>query len=183
MKITEKKNPSNLKTIFIVALTCIFLGGFIGASTNMINGIISPFYFKVVLHWEFNEIWIAIVCQGIFEGLLYGIVFSFIFTTGFGIITKGQAPISFAHKQLLKIIAIIFSCWVIGGLLAIILATLSPDFYKSHFPYSPIEKTEMLKFAWVGGSIWGEMIGGIFSAILGVVLTKNSWSKELELSK
>jgi prolipoprotein diacylglyceryltransferase len=53
------------------------------------------------------------------------------------------------------------------------------DFYKAHFPYTPTEKTEMLKFTWVGGSIWGGMMGGLLTAILGVVVTKNSWAKEL----
>lgn len=183
MKITEKNKQSNFKTIFLVALTCVFIGGFLGASTNIINGTISPLYFKTVMHWEFNDIWIAIVIQGILEGLLYGVIFSTIFTTGFGLVTKGQAPISFAYKQLLKIISIIISCWIIGGLIAVIFTTLHPAFYKAHFPNTPTDKNEMLKFAWVGGSIWGEMIGGFFSAILGVIVTKNNWLKELETCK
>ena len=176
---TEKNKQSNFQTIFLVALTCVLTGGFIGATTNMINGAVSPYYFKAVMYWDFQDIWTASVAQGILEGLLYGVIFSVIFTTGFGLVTKGQASYSFAFRQLLKIIAIVFTCWTIGGLFAMFLATLSPDFYKSHFPYTPTDKTEMLKFAWVGGSIWGGMIGGLLSAILGVVDTKNSWLKEL----
>jgi len=176
---TELNNKSNVHTIFIVALTCVLAGGIIGATTNMINGAISPYYFKVVMYWDFKDIWASKCGAGILEGLLYGVIFSIIFTTGFGLVTKGQAPYSFAFRQLLKIISIVFSCWTIGGLLAMFLATLSPDFYKAHFPYTPTDKTEMLKFAWVGGSIWGGMIGGLISAILGVVVTKNSWAKEI----
>lgn len=176
---TETNKPSSFQTIFLVALTCVLTGGFIGATTNMINGAVSPYYFKSVMYWDFQDIWTASVAQGILEGLLYGVIFSIIFTTGFGLVTKGQAPYSFAFRQLLKIIVIVFSCWTIAGLLAMFLATLSPDFYKAHFPYTPTDKTEILKFAWVGGSIWGGMIGGLLSAILGVVVTKNSWSKEL----
>lgn len=175
----QTETKSNFLTIFFVALTCVLAGGLIGATTNMINGAISPYYFRAIMYWDFQDIWTASVAQGILEGLLYGIIFSVIFTTGFGLVTKGQATYSFAFRQLLKIIAIVFSCWTIGGLLAMFLATLSPDFYKAHFPMTPSDKIEMIGFAWVGGSIWGVLIGGILSAILGVIVTKNNWRKKL----
>jgi len=174
---TKRNNESSYLTIFFVALTCILTGGFIGATANMINGAVSPYYFKVIMHWNFQNIWTASVAQGIWEGLLYGVIFAVIFTTGFGIITKGKAPYSFAVKQLLKIIVFTFFCWAIGGFLAMLLATLSPDFYRANFPFTPMEKAEILKFAWVGGSIWGVMIGGLISAIIGIVLTKINWKK------
>ena len=175
MRIENKQ--SNFLTILYVALTCIAVGGLIGATTNLINGAVSPHYFKAIMYWDFEDIWIASVAQGILEGLLYGVIFALIFTTGFGIVTKGQAPYSFALNQILKIIAIVFACWTIGGLLAMFLATLSSNFYKGHFPLAPSDNAELLKFAWVGGSIWGGMIGGLLSAVLGVVLTKNSWTR------
>lgn len=170
----EKLNKqSNFISIFFVALTCVFAGGFIGAITNMINGAVGPNYFRIVMGWDFKGIWFASVSQGIFEGLLYGVIFSIIFTTGFGIITKGKANYIFALKQIFKIILFVFGCWIIGGILAVLLASISPEFYKSHYYNVPEEKIEMLKYAWVGGSIWGGMIGGFLSAILGVVLIKN----------
>ena len=175
MSIENKQ--SNFLTIFYVALTCILLGGFIGATTNMINASVSPYYFKAVMHWDFEDIWVASVAQGILEGLIYGVIFGLMFTTGFGLITKGQAPYRFAFIQLLKITALVFACWAAGGLLAMLLATLSSNFYKGHFPLAPSEKVELLKFAWVGGSIWGGMIGGLLSSVLGVVVVKNSWTK------
>ena len=94
----KENKQSNFLTIFKVGLTCIFIGGFIGAITNMINGAISPNYFRIVMGWDFEDIWIASVAQGIFEGLIYGVIFSLIFTTGFGIITKGNATYNFAIK-------------------------------------------------------------------------------------
>jgi prolipoprotein diacylglyceryltransferase len=174
------KKQSNFLIIFFVALTCVLTGGFIGATTNMINGAVSPHYFKVVMYWNFKDIWTASVAQGILEGLTYGIFFSIVFTTGFGIITRGQSTFGFALEQLLKVIFIVYSCWTIGGLVAMFLATLSPDFYRSHFPLTPTDKSEMIKFAWVGGSIWGGMTGGLLSAILGIVVTKNSWTKKYQ---
>lgn len=179
---TETKQ-SNFLTIFFVALTCVLAGGFIGATTNMINGAVSPYYFKVIMYWDFQDIWTASVAQGILEGLLYGVIFAVIFATGLGLVTKGQSSYNFALRQILKIVAIVFSCWTIGGLIAIFLSLLSPDFYKVHFPLTPLDKVEMVKFAWVGGSIWGGMIGGLLGAILGVIVTKNSWTKQITTSE
>lgn len=176
---TEKNKKSKFQTIILVALTSVLTGGFIGATTNMINGAVSPYYFKAVMSWDFKDIWTASVIQGGIEGLLYGIIFALIFMPGFGVVTEGEASYRFACRQLLKIMAIVFSCWIIGGVLAMFLATLSPDFYKAHFPYTPMERREMLRFAWVGGSIWGGVIGGFLTAIFGVVVIKNSWVKEM----
>lgn len=174
-----QKDPSrsNFLTIVFIGLTCILIGGLIGAITNMINGVVSPYYFKAVLNWSFQDIWLASVAQGIFEGLIYGVIFSVIFTTGFGIITKGLATFIFAFRILLKITAVVLLCWIVGGLIATLLASMSPDFYRSHFPLTPTDQSEMIKFAWVGGSIWGGMIGAFLCTFMSVILMKNSWSK------
>jgi hypothetical protein len=165
-------------TFFLVATSCIFSGGCIGAITNMINGAVSPYYFRIVMNWNFPDIWLASVVQGIFEGILYGLIFSLIFTTGFGIITKGEANFKFAWRQLYKIIVTTLGFWAIGGIIAVFLISISPNFYQENFNFAPTEKYELLKYAWVGGSIWGEIIGGFISAILGVILIKNNWTKE-----
>lgn len=182
-----EKKESNFSAIFFVGLTCIFIGGFIGAITNMINGIVSPAYFRIIMGWDFPNIWIASVAQGIFEGLIYGVIFSLIFTTSFGIITKGKASYGFALQQLLKIALIVLGCWIIGGILAVFLASFSPDFYQSHYYDVSEENMELMKYAWVGGSIWGGMIGGLLSAVFGVVIIKNNWidleSKNLSISE
>jgi prolipoprotein diacylglyceryltransferase len=169
------KKQMNFLTIVVVAIACVLTGGIIGAVTNLINGRVIPYYYQAVMYWDFKDIRTAAVGQGILEGLLYGVMFSLIFTTTFGLITKGQGTFKFAFKQLIKLTTLVFICWTIGGLIAMFLATLSPDFYKWNFPQAPIGKSEMIKFAWVGGSIWGGMIGGLISACMGIVLLKNNW--------
>ena len=65
----KETKQSNFITIFFVALTCVFTGGFIGAITNMINGAVSPNYFRIVMRWDFQDIWTASVAQGILSPL------------------------------------------------------------------------------------------------------------------
>ena len=170
---------TNFLTIFFVAATCVITGGLIGAVTNMVNGAISPYYYQAVMYWDFPEIWTAAIAQGILEGLLYGVIFSLIFTVTFGLVTKGQGTYMFAFRQLVKLTLIVVVCWVIGGLFAILLVNLSPAFYKSHFPLTPRDRPNMSKFAWVGGSIWGGMIGGLISAVMAIVMIKNSWRQNI----
>ncbi len=35
----------------------------------------------------------------------------------------------------------------------------------------------MLRYAWVGGSIWGTELGGLLSVILGVVVLRANWRR------
>ena len=143
---------------------------------NMINGAVSPYYFKTIMGWDFDNVWIASVAQGIFEGLLYGVVFSIIYTSAFGIITRGEGSYSFALRQLLKLMVLVLVFWMIGGFLAMVLAVMSPDFYRSQFLFVPKENIAMLKFAWVGGSIWGSLFGCVVTLMLGIIVIKNRWT-------
>ena len=143
------KQNSGIQNIFLIALTCILMGGTIGAITNMVNGAVSPYYFKTTMNWGFKEIWIASVAQGVLEGLFHGVFFAIIFTIGFGMITKGKANYAFAFKNIIRIAIIVLACWTIGGLLAVMLVRLSPEFYRSHFPWTPTDAIEQMKYAWV----------------------------------
>lgn len=176
---TNERN-SNLN-IVKVTLSCIFLGTSIGAITNMVNASVSPYYFQSVMRWNFTNIWGASVAQGIFEGTIYGIIFSFVFSWAFYAITKNQASYSFAFQQLYKICLFILVCWALGGLLAVLLASLSAEFFVNAFPLAPNSGADLLKFAWVGGSIWGSMAGSILGCLLGIFVTKNEWAKQTNL--
>ncbi len=174
------KQTSSIQNLFFISITCVLMGGLIGAVSNMINGSISAYYFKTTMNWGFPEIWIASVAQGILEGLFHGVLFALIFTTGFGLVTKGKADYAFAFKHIIRIAMIVMICWTIGGLLAVMLVSLSPEFYRSHFPWTPTDVIEQMKYAWVGGSIWGEIIGGFLGSVVGLVTVKNNW--EIKIS-
>lgn len=161
-----------------VAFTCVIMGALIGALTNMVNGAISPLYFQNIMRWhEVQHLWRACITQGIFEGLIYGILFATVFTAVFGVVTKGDCPYSHAFQFMLGIFATVLGCWALGGLIAMGLATLSPEFYRRTFIGVPEETGLMLRYAWVGGSIWGGMFGGLLSVILGSVIFKIKWKK------
>ena len=171
---TKKTKPVNL-VILVLLLTGI--GGMIGATTNLINGNVSEEYFRRILGWNFEGIWKAAILQGIFEGLIYGLIFSLIYTTGFAIITKKKGDWKFIKKLLKKLIPIIYGCWLSGGIIALLLSLVFPDEYGHLIRAVPKETIPKIKYAWVGGSIWGGIIGGIISLIYGLIITHKEWRK------
>ncbi len=172
----KKIKPLNLA---ILAVLLIGIGGWIGATTNLINGNVSEEYFRRIMGWEFNGIWKAAILQGIFEGLLYGVIFSFLFTIGFAILTNRKADWKFVKKQLKRVIFMIYGCWGIGGIIAIILAFAFPENYDRLIYLVPQETLARIGYAWVGGSIWGGMIGGVISLVYGLIITNREWKVEL----
>ena len=72
-----------------------------------------------------------------------------------------------------------YLCWAFGGLAAMGLATLSPDFYRQAFIGVPNEFGAMLRYAWVGGSIWGAELGGLVSVVVGLVVLRANWRRQV----
>lgn len=164
--------------LLLIAAMAIAGGAVIGASTNAINGAVSPLYFRNIMRWQDVEnIWRATIAQGIFEGLVYGIMFSVVFTSVVGLVTRARCTFSFAFRHLLAIIGAIYCCWVAGGLIAMGLATLSPEFYRNAFIGVPSGFAPMLRYAWVGGSIWGAMFGGLLAVVIGSILFAVRWRR------
>src|SRR5690349_6200143 len=103
-------------TLFGVAITGVFASACLGAVTNAVNGLVSPGYFVTILGWrDVEDVWRASIAQGIFEGLLFGVFFSLVFTAGVGIITRGSCSYGFATRHLLGIVVGALVGWVIGG--------------------------------------------------------------------
>ncbi|RMG23648.1 MAG: hypothetical protein D6724_07815 [Armatimonadetes bacterium] len=161
-----------------IAGTAIVCGAVIGGSTNAINGAVSAEYFRQIMGWhDVEQIWRASIAQGIFEGLIYGIVFSVVFTAVVGLVSRARCSFAFAFQHLLRIVVAIYCCWAAGGLIAMGLATLSPDFYRSTFVGVPDQFAPMLRYAWVGGSIWGAMFGGFVCVVIGSILFAVRWRR------
>ena len=87
-----------------MALSGVLGSGFFGATTNAINGAVSPTYFVNILGWHGVEnVWRASIVQGVFEGLLFGVFFSLVFTVSTGIITGATCSFGFAFRHMLGI--------------------------------------------------------------------------------
>jgi len=165
-------------TLVGIALVVIAAGGVMGAATNAVNGAVSPTYFRAVMGWlRVENVWRAAVAQGIFEGLLYGVVFAGVFTLALGAASRGRPSFAFALRHLALAGAIALGGWCIGGALAMGLAALSPEFYRSAFIGVPSETGEMLKFAWVGGSIWGVLLGAVLAAVIASITAATEWRR------
>ena len=171
-------NAAKPGTLFGIALAVVGAAAILGAATNAVNGSISPTYFRNILRWHHVEnIWRAAIAQGIFEGLIYGMIFSIIFTLVVGLASKARATFGFAARHLLLAGGIALAAWCLGGVVAMGLATLSPDFYRSSFPGVPAEFGEMLRYAWVGGSIWGILFGGAMSIVVASISAAADWRR------
>jgi hypothetical protein len=161
-----------------IAVTGVLTGAILGALTNSINGWISPLYFQTILGWcDVTDVWRATVAQGIFEGLLFGIFLSLVFTIVVGIVSKVRCSYRFGAAVLVFVAVAALICWAVGGLIAMGLATLSPEFYRHAFRGVPENSFEMLCYAWVGGSIWGIEFGGFALTILGSFLFYARWKR------
>ena len=89
--------------------------------------------------------------------------------------SKAACPFGFAFLHQLVIFLAVIACWVLGGLIAIGLAVLSPEFFQNTFRLAPEEFGPMLSFAWVGGSIMGTIWGGLASVIVGSLIFRANW--------
>ncbi len=159
-----------------LAVTGVLASGFLGATTNVVNGLVSPLYFVTVLGWQdVTDVWRASIAQGLFEGLLFGVFFSLLFTTATGLMTRASCSFGFAFRHLLGVVAGAYVCWVLGGLTAIGLASLSPEFYRRAFIGVPAQTGPMLRYAWVGGSIWGVELGGLLAVTVALVILRANW--------
>lgn len=170
--------PSRPLDLAAIALTGVIAGGLLGATTNAVNGSVSPLYFVTILGWQdVTDVWRASIAQGLFEGVLIGVFFSLIFATVTGVITRASCPYGFAFKHMVGILLGAYLGWVLGGLAALVLASISPDFYRNAFRGVPKEISPMFRYAWVGGSIWGLELGGLASMILALVVLRANWHR------
>jgi hypothetical protein len=162
-----------------MALTGVLACAVLGGTTNAVNGLVSPTYFITILRWHNVEnVWRASIAQGVFEGLIFGIFFSLLFTAATGTITGAACPYRFALKHILGVLAGAYACWAVGGLTGVGLAALSPEFYRRTFFGVPSDFSEMLRYAWVGGSIWGAEFGGLVCVVLGLVVLRANWRRQ-----
>ncbi len=177
---TDAKSDEPLRSrpfaLALLAVTGVFAGGLLGAMTNAVNGSVSPLYYVTILGWhDVADVWRASIAQGLFEGFLFGVFFTLVFTAVTGVMTGAACPYGFGFKHLIGIVVGALVAWVLGGLAGVALAILSPEFYRRAFIGVPEDPGAMVRYAWVGGSIWGLELGGLVAVILGLVVLRSNW--------
>jgi hypothetical protein len=171
-----KTSAIRIATPFVTLVVAILAGGVLGALTNFINGRVSALYFQNIMRWnDVSDIARAAVAEGIFEGLICGLVFGTIFVVAFSIISRLRFGIAEALSYLGFWIGSAFLAWCLGGVLGILLAWVSPDSYRHAFIGVPQDFSSMLRYAWVGGSIWGVQFGGFALLVLWIVVFALRW--------
>ncbi len=157
-------------------ITAIMGAAILGLVTNTINAQVSELYFRTILGWQnVVDIKRAIIAQGIFEGLICGLVLGTFFLAVVAFISKARCGYLLGFRYIAGVIATAFLLWVVGGVLAIVLVSLSPEFYQSHFIGIPESAPDRIRYAWVGGSIWGVYFGGAAATFIFVVLFQSRW--------
>jgi hypothetical protein len=175
---TRASRPLDL---IAIAATTMLAGMVVGASTNAINGAVSPNYFVNVMGWQgITDVWRASIVQGVLEGFVIEMILSILFTATVGIVTKATCPYRTSLRWLGAILAAVYILWAVGGLAGVALAAIDPQFFQTTFFGVPFGYWEMLRFAWVGGSIWGAEFGGLLAVIIGLVLIRANWRRMLE---
>jgi hypothetical protein len=162
--------------LLLLWLAGVLGAAIIGALTNTINGQVSPLYFVTILGWEsVDQVSRAAVAQGIYEGMLTGLLFSTLFAASLGVISRLKCPISDGLRYLGYLLLTTLITWCLGGTIAVGLAFLSPEFYQNAFYGVPEPIDLMLRYAWVGGSIWGVQLGGFGALVLWVIIFWANW--------
>lgn len=178
---TTGPGPIRPGALIGLAALGVALGPALGALTNAANGRVSPEYFRAVMRWDdVRDVPRAAIAQGVFEGLLFGTALSLIFVAVVGVSSRARCPLRISARHLAAIAVAALACWAIGGLIAIALASLSPEFYRHAFIGVPDDPSAMLRYAWVGGSIWGLQFGGFAAVVVASVLFAARWPARSE---
>lgn len=162
-----------------LAFAGLLAGILLGAATNAVNGRLSPHYFISMLGWDdVLDVPSAAIAQGVLEGAVLGAGLGVFFAAVVGLVSRAACPFRLAATYLLGVVAGALCCWTLGGLLAVGIAALSPEIYQARFPAAPPSTSELMGYAWVGGSICGVELGGLACVVLAAVLFRALWQTQ-----
>ncbi|MDR1491178.1 MAG: hypothetical protein LBT05_00405 [Planctomycetaceae bacterium] len=186
----SKIDEINIASVFLKLLfSGIAASVILGVFCNGVNGMICESYYPIVLRWEnisfasFSfSLYCAVIAQGVFEGLLFGIGFSLVFTIAALVIFKKRYSWRLGIKYLFVVVLGALIGWSLGGIVGCIYATFSPTWIPSQFLPAAFADSNIsfFRFAWVGGSICGMELGGLISLSFAIALM---YQKSLKLQK
>jgi hypothetical protein len=154
-------------------------GALLGALTNLINGSISWEYFSIVMGWDPVASGFLAIPQGMLEGGALGTLFGVVVAFAFGVMTRFSGGLALAVRAWLLAAMTVLVCWTIGGACGAILGYTEPDLFRALFPLSRALSAGIVRFAWVGGSIWGAYAGTVVGCVLACVYLYVKWRRVL----
>jgi hypothetical protein len=176
------KRPVRPWALVVLAIAAVLAGPVVGATTNTINGAVSPIYFLNIMGWEvgsYAQVREMAIVQGILEGSVVGFIFSVILTLSVGIVTRATCTLPIALCWLGWTVLYVYAAWAIGGICGMAWAAANPRSFQNTFFGVPADHAQMLRFAWVGGSIWGAEFGGLLVVIAALIWFRIIWRRRL----
>lgn len=152
--------------MFALLVVGVAGGAALGALTNSVNGALSPQYFRDVMGWYGANIWASAVGQGALEGVIYGLAYGVIFIGIIAVASLRRCRFQIALRYVGVTFALAFAFWLIGGAIAVAFAWLFPNLCDSRFFGDDFTWPALGFYAWVRGSIWGAVCGGVCSVFL-----------------
>ncbi|MEQ8789689.1 MAG: hypothetical protein RIC55_25565 [Pirellulaceae bacterium] len=168
LAVDDLQIPPRLTIRRMTALLGVGLAGgaTFGALTNCINGALSPQYFRDVMDWYGPNIWLSAVGQGVLEGICYGLVYAIIFVVLIAAVSRRRCHFHTAVRYARHTFSLALGFWLLGGTIAVGFAWLLPHLCDPRFFGNQIAWPAIARYAWVRGSIWGEIYGGLTSVFL-----------------
>ncbi|MEM1012009.1 MAG: hypothetical protein AAGI46_07285 [Planctomycetota bacterium] len=149
------------------------VGGLLGILTNLSHAAISGEYFSLVLNRGGSPQSIAFE-HGWIEGGISGFAFGLLLTLFAG--ASGWAWLSWRNMVRPVVFGLIAAaiCMIVGGIAGATWAAVSSDSFISNFRQAR-RASNVVAFAWVGGSIWAAY-GGVLVAMITAAVV---WTRQL----
>lgn len=154
----------------------VLIGSVLGAATNVGNSFISPDYFRIVMNWwAIPDVRVYAITQGAIEGAVLGGAFGIFIAIAGAFITRLRGTLTLTSGALLLAYCVVFVCWVLGGVTGVVFASVAPQTFMDMVMVRNMPRTTLLRFAWVGGSIWGAYGGTLIAMVAGVIFLRRRW--------
>ena len=169
----------------LALLSCIgatsLAGAIAGGLTNAASAGFDTEFFRAALRWwDIKDVWRAAIAEGVFAGALIGFFGSLVFALWIGLATRCRI----GHAALLRALALCagtaIAAWVVGGLIGIGIAHLSPERFERLFwiPEGQEVDFDATTFGWCGGSIAGLNLGALAGMVVAGVQVRSRWKSE-----
>ena len=170
----SRTDPLYVRTPLALAGLSIVLGVALGAAVNVLNGVVSPTYFRRVMGWR-GDVTALAVLQGAVEGAVSGFFFGVFAALVVTAVTRLRCPLRPVVGVVPAAFVLTFVCWALGGMVGAALAFLAPAGVSTFLPLAPTQATARARFLWVGGSIWGAYLGAAVSLVYLVAAVRRRW--------